>query len=175
LQLSSRQFSLTELGVRLEPRDEAPERLAVMLARRDEVFLGIGHSLIKVKNDRIEETSLTGWVRRLAAAPLVLQLRLAVGFEDYGAAVIWDDLNGHEVANIAEGLERPELTFTLDGLLVAADERELHVYSTSNRNVSLRGRLAGPRRPLAGLIRGERPGEFAVLAADGELRVYRVE
>lgn len=175
VQLSSRQFSLAELGVRIEPREEPPERLAVMLARRDEVFLGIGHSLIKVKNDRVEETALSGWVRQLAVAPLVLQLRLAGGFEDYGAAVIWDDLNGHEVVNIAEGLDRPELTFTLDGLLVAADQREMHIYSTSNRSISLRGRLAGPRRPLAGLIRGERPGEFATLTADGAVRCYRIE
>lgn len=172
LQLSSRQFSLSELGVRLEPREEPPERLAVMLARRDELFLGLGHSLIKLKNDRIQETGLKGWVRQLAAAPLVLQLRLAAAFEDHGAAVIWDDLNGHEVVNIVADMERPELVFTLDGLLVAANERELHVYSTSNRNVILRGSLTGPGRPLAGLIRGERPGEFALLTTDGMERRY---
>ncbi|HEX7375479.1 MAG TPA: hypothetical protein VF278_00125 [Pirellulales bacterium] len=172
LQLSSRQLSLSELGVRLEPREEPPERLAVMLARRDELFLGLGHSLIKLKNDRIQETGLKGWVRQLAAAPLVLQLRLAAGFEDHGAAVIWDDLNGHEVVNIVADMERPELIFTLDGLLVAANERELHVYSTSNRSVVLRGLLAGPGRPLTGLIRGERPGEFALLTIDGLVRRY---
>lgn len=175
LQLSSRQFSLSELGVRIEPREEPPERLAVMLARRDELFLGLGHSLIKLKNDRIQETGLSGWVRQLAAAPLVLQLRLAAGFEDHGAAVIWDDLNGHEVVNIVADMARPELIFTLDGLLVAADERELHVYSTSNRSVVLRGQMAGPGRSLAGLIRGDRPGEFALLTTDGMVRRYAVQ
>jgi hypothetical protein len=172
-QMSSRQFSLAELGVRFEPRDNAPERLAVMLARREDVYLGIGHTLVKIKSDRVEQTPLKGWVRRLVAAPLVLQLRVAVGFED-GVAVMWDDLNGRDVLEIADDLGRPELTFTLDGLLVAVNSHEGRIYATSNRSVTLRGRFDGPRRPIAAAVCGERPGEFAVLTEDGELRRYRV-
>jgi tetratricopeptide (TPR) repeat protein len=172
---SSRQFSLAELGVRAEPRDEPPEHLAVMLARRDDVYLGLGHTLVAVKNDRVEQTQLKGWVRQLVAAPLVLQLRLAAGFEDYGAAVIWDDMNGRDVLEIAISLQRPELTFTLDGLLVAADHNEGRVYSTSNRGVALRGRFTGPRRALAGLVCGGRPGEFWLVTQDGEVIGYRID
>lgn len=174
-QFSSQQFSLAELGVRIEHRDQPPERMAAMLARRDDVYLGIGHTLVAVKSDRVEQTQLKGWIRQLAFAPLVLHLRLAAGFEDYGAAVIWDDLSGRDVLDIADGLERPVLTFTLDGLLVAADAREGQVYSTSNRSVSLCARFDGPRRPIVGLFCGPRPGEFACLTEDGEVRCYRIE
>jgi tetratricopeptide (TPR) repeat protein len=173
--LGSRQFSLAELGVRAEPRDEPPERLAVMLARRGDVYLGIGHTLVAVKSDRVEQTQLNGWIRQFAAAPLALQLRLAASFEDYGAAVIWDDLNGRDLMEIVPDLERPELTFTLDGLLVAANHKAGYVYSTSNRRVALRARFAGVGRPLASALCGDQPCEFYLLTEEGEVRGYRVE
>ncbi|HVX12584.1 MAG TPA: hypothetical protein VHC22_15490 [Pirellulales bacterium] len=172
--LGRRPLFLEEIGVRHEPQGESTERSAVMLAHRDVVYLGLGRTLVRVKSERIDQTPLLGSIRRLVAAPLVVQLRLAAGFEDYGAAVIWDDLNGRDVLEVAHSLLRPELTFTLDGQLVAADANEGRVYSTSNRTVSLRGRFAGSRESLAGLVPGEHPGEFWLVSAGGETTGYRI-
>lgn len=175
--LSTRQLSLAELGFRPQSYDgdDPRETPALIAARGDRVAIAWGKSLAIVQGHRLTTLDLPGRARRLTATRAPLPLCLAIGFDDYGAAVVWLDRPTPTLVTLASGLPEPELAWTRDGWLIALHGRDIRVYAPRDHNIVERCRVDCRLNMPVALLPGDVVGEFSVLTASGEVNRFRID
>ena len=99
--------------------------------------------------------------------------RVAVGYE-FGIACVWPDRNETLVSREEIPDEKPLVCFLVSGLIVSAGESTIQVYMARDR--VLRRIASLPHcdgQPLS-LTPGPQASQFAMIFANGSVRVYRV-
>lgn len=144
------------------------------VAQRLNLFAALGPRLARLGRDgAIATVDLTANVVALSASTVPDRAMVAAAFEA-GGALVFDGPDLSNVRRFAEDLAEPILTFTRDGTLVAAGEKEGRVFDTADGKVYEKATfpvLGG--RPVAA-VPGPKPNEFALVMPGGEVRVYRI-
>ncbi|MEK7467726.1 MAG: hypothetical protein AAB074_09965 [Planctomycetota bacterium] len=144
------------------------------VAQRLNLFAALGPRLARLGRDgAVATVDLPSNILALSAASLPDRSMIAAAFEA-GGALVFDGPDLSHVRRFAEDLAEPLLTFTRDGTLIAAGEKEARVFDTSEGRVYEKAVfpvLGG--RPVAA-VPGPKPNEFALVMPGGEVRVYRI-
>jgi hypothetical protein len=93
-----------------------------------------------------------------------------------GASVFWPTASGDRAApqHVADGQHNPLACFTRGGQLVHLTREEGGVLDGQPGKFAAVATFPGPGEAPVALLPAERRDEFAVLTADGTLRVYRL-
>lgn len=145
-----------------------------LVARRDTVFLAVGSQLVRVMTGNRRETlEMPDQVLALTASAPHTRTRIAATFED-GGAVVWTGLEFGEMHAFSEGLNHPVAAFTRGGLLVSVTQDRGEIYRTDNQRLLLIAEFSIRRIQPISVLPLPAANEFATLAEDGAVRVYRV-
>lgn len=148
-----------------------------MHARRDSLYLTSEGTLILCHAEdgsREIRVELDSPIRSLAGVAQHARLRIAVGLET-GAAIWWDSISVDAPTYIARDLQATLVEFNLAGQLIVVGESAAEIYATSQGRAELIGKCSGwEGRPIA-VLRSPIANEFAIVAPDGVISIYRVD
>ena len=171
---SGPQSARVNLLARSTPNRPAPALPVPMAARQQHVFVALGNRLLHVYNrEKFRPTELVMDARELVLSSHALVLAV-VGTE--GVTVLWPSVDGdrHPQQHFGDGRRAPLACFTRANQLVLLFRDEGQVIAGPGGRMEVVATFRPPTEPAVALLTGDRKDEFAILTADGALRVYRI-
>ncbi|MBI4615945.1 MAG: tetratricopeptide repeat protein [Planctomycetes bacterium] len=142
------------------------------LFRPDGICIAVG--------TRLYRNAGAPWAHKLPQAPRTLagfpslSPCLAIGFQEGGMLVRFGRRGGRPRFDaFGQDLARPALAFIPGGALIAASAREGRVYDAGGTHVAVHATFEGSGSDPVAVLPAPRVGEFAVVAASGEVRIVR--
>jgi tetratricopeptide (TPR) repeat protein len=153
-----------------DSRAELPGPLPLH-ARREGVFVGLGWKLLVLwPNQRTSVIELPSPIHTLVGSAPFSRPRV-VATCDQGAALYWADRSA-PLVHFAEDLHHPIAVFTRGGWLILAESSRCELYRAQDRRIVLESTLATVQSPPVALLTTSHADQFALLTADGVVRVY---
>jgi tetratricopeptide (TPR) repeat protein len=159
-----------------EQRPQHPAGAVPMAARQGHVFVGLGSRLLHVFNQaKHRPTELLQDARVIALSAPLTGLVVAVTYAS-GCSVFWPSAQGDRAApqHLADGKSEPLVAFTRGGQLVIVTREEGVVYDGPPGRLAAVGRFAGVGEAPVAILPADKREEFAIMNADGAVRVFRL-
>lgn len=146
-----------------------------MLVRENQILLGVGRSLCIAGSQQGYTTlELASPINTLAASAPHTRTRIAIGMTQ-GGTVLWGDTIQAPQTPFATELDRPMITLTRNGRLVAADKNTVEVYLARAGRVRLDA--VGEHsvgQPVA-VLNTSHADQFAIVGTGGRVLVQRIK
>lgn len=141
-------------------------------ARKDGVYLGMGHELLKVsRQDKLTSIDFGQPIRSLVGSAPNTRARIAVFFE-HGGVVVWPEVTGDHCMPLSDDFTNPQGVFLRDGRLIINSGANWEVYSTAGKKLEFKGELTGMPANVVGLSPLPALNQFLVWTSNGELKTY---
>jgi tetratricopeptide (TPR) repeat protein len=142
-----------------------------MAAQKGYVFIAAGQKYRQIADRQIQEIDLPHAATGIVASYAFTRLRIAIPMHE-GVMVIWPD-GGQQI--IGEGLFLPVAAFLKSGTLVVISTDAGRAYRTGDgKAIHIASFPGSGQRPIA-LLPTEEPNTFAVMTADGTVKVHSAD